>query len=278
MSKYKTYTACAVLLLAANLLMVACRKDAAPSDDSIAPPVFPVAKNPSFTEDFDSVGTLTAKGWHFTNNSSPIGTTGWRQGRYESAVGVQYKFLAPVPFIGFQAYNSTNGPNDFISCDASCVNDIGAGTINISAWLISPQLPLKNGDQISFYTRAVADQSYSVYTRDRMQVRANIIDGSTNVSGGSDVNDFGNFKLELLDINKDYINNDPAGNTPVAPGYPQAWTKYTITVSGIPGTGSVAKARFAFRYVGTDAGIFGGVAGNNYPTVVGIDNLVFKSN
>jgi len=275
--KSKLYTVAASMLLATTVFVVACKKDAAPSTRTIAPPVFPVVGDASFTENFDSVGTLTAKGWVFVNNSSPIGTTGWRQGRYESAATAQYKFLAPVPFIGFQAYNSTNTANDFISCDASAVNDLGAGTININAWLISPQVPLKNGDQISFYTRAVADQNYPVYTKDRMQVRLNITDGTANVGGGSDVADFGKFTVELLDINKAYIYNDATGNTPVAPGYPQAWTKYTITISGIPG-GSVEKARFAFRYMGIDAGIFGGTTGDNYPTVVGVDNVVFTRN
>jgi hypothetical protein len=278
MKKLNLYFTAAILMLAATMVTISCKKETAPTVSTIAPPVFPPAVNPSFTEDFNDVSNLTSRGWVFVNNSSPIGNSGWRQGRYESATGVQYKFLNPVAFIGFQAYNSTNTPNDFISCDATCVNDIGVGKINISAWLISPQVALKNGDELSFYTRAVDDANYSVYTKDRMQVRANIIDGSANCSGGSDTANVGNFTLRLLDINQAYKNNDPAGNTPAVPGYPQAWKKYTITVAGIPGTGSVAKARFAFRYVGLDAGIAGAVSGNNYPSVVGVDNVVFKSN
>ncbi len=278
MKKINLYFTVAILLLTATMVTISCKKESAPTVGTIAPPVFPPAVNPSFTEDFNDVGNLTARGWVFVNNSSPIGNSGWRQGRYESATGVQYKFAAPEPFVGFQAYNSTNSPNDFISCDVSCVGGLVNNLNGISAWLITPQIPLKNGDVLSFYTRAINDANYSVYTKDRMQVRANIIDGSANCSGGSDTANVGNFTLRLLDINQAYKNNDPAGNTPNVPGYPRVWTKYTVTVAGIPGTGVVSKARLAFRYVGKNASITGGGAGGGYPSVVGVDNVVFTSN
>jgi hypothetical protein len=249
-----------------SLLFASCEKDyVAPAETSQQP-----AASASFVEEFANVGDLTSKGWVFKNNSNPIGQSGWRQGRYESASLLQYKFLAPVAYIGFPAYSAENSPNEFISCDASAVNDATTGTGDISAWLISPQVPIKNGDQIIFYTRAVTDFDYPAYTKDRMQVRANFTDGGVNV--GTSPASVGNFSNLLLDINPNYIYNDPTGNAGT-PGYPQAWTKYTITISGL--TAPVEKARFAFRYFGTDAGVFGGASGSNYPTVVGIDSLAF---
>lgn len=260
------YSFAAIAFVGISLLITACEKDyVAPVEQ----PMTPVA-SASFVEEFDNAGDLTAKGWVFKNNSRPIGQSGWRQGRYESASVLQYKFLAPVPFIGFPAYSANTSPNDFISCDASSVNDATTGTGEISAWLISPQVPLSNGDVITFYTRAVDDSNYPVYTKDRMQVRGNFGNGTADV-GNTPVST-GGFSTILLDINPTYVYNDPAGSG-VTTGYPRAWRKYTITISGL--AAPVAKGRFAFRYLGTDAGIFGGAAGTNYPTVVGIDSLAF---
>ena len=50
-----------------------------------------------------------------------------------------------------------------------------------------PKLPMKNGDQVTFYTRALDDSQYPVYTKDRMQVYANFTDGTTNVGVASEV-------------------------------------------------------------------------------------------
>ena len=251
-----------------TLIVVSCSKDAV----AINPPLPGVKASASFVEEFDTVGNLTAKGWIFKNNSFPIGASGWRQGRYEPSTGAQYKFVAPVSYYGFPAFSAHNTPNDFVSCDVTAGNDNNANTsANISAWLISPVLPMKNGDSITFYTRAVDDANYSVYLKDRMQVRANFSDGSANVGGSTTT--VGSFTTLLRDINPNYIDNDPAGNTSGAAGYPRAWTKYKIVISGI--TDSIANGRFAFRYMSTDAGLYGGSTGDNYPSVVGIDSLLF---
>ncbi len=265
-----TFTAGLISFVIAGVSLASCEKDyVAPS-----PTTTPTTSSASFVEQFDNVGDLSSKGWVFKNNSNPIGQNGWRQGRYEAAAVVQYKFVAPQPFIGFPAYNASKTPNDFVSCDASAVNDASGvnGRGDISAWLISPSLPMKNGDQIIFYTRAIDDNNYSVYVRDRMQVRANFSKGGTDV--GSSATSTGSFDSVLVDINSTYIDNDPAGNTPAVPGYPRTWTKYTLTIKNLPAAG-VTAGRFAFRYIGTDAGIFGGSTGNNYPSIVGVDSLAF---
>ncbi len=252
--------------------VVSCTKESAPKETVIAPPVFPPAQNPSFVEEFDNVGDLVSKGWVLRNNSNPIGTTGWRQGRYEPATTAQYKFLGPTPFVGFPAYSANTSPNDFISCDVTAVSDATWLGGIYSAWLISPKVPISNGDQLVFWTRAVDDSYYPVYTKDRMQVYVNYTDGTANV--GASATSLGSFTTKVLDINQDYIYNDPSGNTPAVAGYPRDWTKYTITFNNVPG-GTAQNARFAFRYHGTDAGLSGGPAGANFPTVVGIDSLAF---
>ncbi|MBK7883269.1 MAG: choice-of-anchor J domain-containing protein [Chitinophagaceae bacterium] len=254
-NKFIPFTALTSLLLIAGTIIInSCKKE----QIKINEPEVTEPQPLSFTEDFNHVGGLTAKGWAFKNNSYPVGSNGWRQGRYEAVSTPNYKF--PDGFIGFPAYNATNSPNDFISCDVSCVNFTG----DISAWLITPPMTIKNGDVLEFYTRAPDDTNYPVYTRDRMQVLANITDGSANV--GTTPVSVGNFTTLLLDINPGYVDNANGG-------YPfEEWTAYSITVSGLDNP--VTNARIAFRYMGKNAG----VDGPNYASIVGIDNLVFSSN
>jgi hypothetical protein len=271
MIKNKLPLLLAAILFGSSTAMLSCSKENAPQEEQIASPVFPVEQNRSFVEQFDTVSKLTTRGWVFKNNSAPLGQSGWRQGRYESANIIQYKNLGSIQYVGFPAYNSSYTPNDFISCDVSAVQDDYTNGGTLSAWLISPSLPMKNNDQIIFYTRATADFMYPVYTKDRMQVWLNPTDGSANV--GNAPGSTGSFTNKLLDINQNYIFNDPTSSTGPG-GYPQAWTKYTITLSGLPAAG-ITNGRFAFRYYGEDAGISGGSTANNYPTVVGIDSLAF---
>ena len=234
-------------------LVISCTKDKLNKITIETPPAD--SSYSSFVEEFTNVSDLRAKGWMFKNNSDPVGTNGWRQGLYEAAPTSKF----PVPIIGFPAYSASSSPNDFISCDASSVNLSG----NISTWLITPKLNIKNGDKIIFWARALDDRQFAVYTMDRLQVLLDVT-GTTPDIGNSAVST-GNFSTLLLDINPAYIENDLGG-------FPITWTYYSITVSGLDAP--VKDARIAFRYVGTDAG----VNGPNYASVVGIDSLAFVSN
>lgn len=242
-------------------LVVSCVKE---RGTGMSNPPLPVTPPASFVEEFTDVSELSSKGWMMKNMSSPVGQTGWRQGRYEAGTMAQYKFLGPVPYVGFPAYSASTSSKDFISCDVSAVNE---GTI--SAWLISPVVPIREGDQIIFYTRAADDSNYPVYTKDRMQVRANFSNGTVNLTDTG----VGNFTNLLLDINPGYVYNDPSSGQG-AGGYPRSWRRYVVTVDSVPGN-SAAAARFAFRYYGADAGLQGGSGGSNYATIVGIDSLSF---
>jgi hypothetical protein len=159
--------------------------------------------------------------------------------------------------IGMPAYSAHNDPHDFVSVDATCVNSAG----EVNCWLITPQTTVKNGDVITFYSKAMNDQDWGNYAQDRMQLRANFVDGSTDCGTGS--NDFGKFTTILADINPTLANNDPGG-------YPQVWTKYTITISGLT---SPKLARFGFRYLAPN----GGLGGLNPSSLVGVDEFNFVS-
>ncbi|MEP7251297.1 MAG: choice-of-anchor J domain-containing protein [Ginsengibacter sp.] len=251
-------------LFLSTAVIISCSKDKLKIDNTTEEPAVP---NASFVEEFDTVANLTSKGWAFRNNTNPLGQTGWRQGRYEEAN--QVKFISVGPYLGFPAYSAHNTPNDFVSCDVSCLGDASGNGGNISAWLISPPLEMKNGDTISFYSRATDDALYYDPAIDRMQVWGNFADGTADV-GNTDAST-GSFNNLLLDINPNRTYN-------VQGGYPSMWTKYTIVISGIPGDGSIDNGRFAFRYYNVDAGLQGGsgVTGNYYnPTVVGVDKLYY---
>ena len=180
------------------------------------------------SEGFNSV--LPA-GWATQNNSTPVGGTGWFQG----STGV---FLA-----------QSGPPDSYISANFNNVS--GANTI--SNWLITPAVPIKNGDMLKFWTRTVTGPTFP----DRLEVRLNTTNtinvGATNTSVG----DFTNL---LLTVN-------PSLTTA---GYPDTWTQYTITVSGL--AAPVPAGRFAFRYFVTN----GGPAGAN-SDYIGIDNVTFTS-
>ena len=236
-----------VLAMVIAVMLTACIKDEAPATVDR-----PAVVSNSWTEEFDDVSTLGSKGWIITNNSDNVGPESWRQGRYESA---NKAALVYNSVIGFPAYSSSKSQNDFISCDFYA----GTNVSNMSVWLISPLTKMKNGDQLSFYTRSAID-SGSFFLKnniDRLQVRASLPTPSTNV--GKLWTSTGDFSTLWLDINAGLADG----------GYPNKWTKYTITLAGITGT---IQSRFAFRYFVANGGPDGVNAG-----MVGIDALSFVS-
>jgi hypothetical protein len=182
------------------------------------------------TEAFDNIGNLTSQGWNMQNLSSPLGSTSWFQGTNVAAGG---------PFDAHQgAANAHIGTN---------YNNTGSvGTI--SNWLLLPPLTVENGTQLTFWTR----QAVSPYG-DRLQVRLSTNGSSTNV--GTTATSVGDFTTLLLDINPTYSGS----------GYPEVWTQYTATASGVP---APTTGRFAFRYFVES----GGSTGTN-SDYIGIDTV-----
>lgn len=188
------------------------------------------AKAQAITEGFDSIAGLPAAGWVIQNNSVPVGTTTWFQGNpttFPSQAGATNAY-AGVNF------NSTTGTN------------------TISNWLIAPNRTMNNGDVYKFWTRTTTANPFP----DRLQVRLSTAGASTNVGTGP--TGIGDFTTLLLDINPLY---DTGGV------YPEVWTEYTLTISGLAGPTS---GRIAFRYFVEG----GGPTGDN-SNYIGVDTFSY---
>ena len=182
------------------------------------------------TEGFDSFTAAIAAGWAQQNRSSPVGTTTWRQGA------------------GGTTFPGNSGGD--VSYAAANFNSTGAvGTI--SDWLLTPQTALQNGTTLRFFTRTVTGAQFP----DRMEIRMSTAGASVNV--GTSATSVGDFTTLLLTINPTLA----SGPT----GYPDVWTEFTATVSGLA---APTNGRFAFRYSVDDGGANG--ANSNY---IGLDDV-----
>lgn len=180
------------------------------------------------TEGFDDITVLP--GWFMQNNSQPVGTTSWFQGN-DTVFPAQGG--APTSYIGAN-FNNTTG---------------GSGTI--SNWLLTPVLNLNDGDTVSFWTRTADGSIWA----DRLELRMSTAGASTNV--GTLATDVGDFTTVLTSVNPSQIGT----------GYPQVWTEFVVTISGVP---VATDGRLAFRYFVTSAGPSG--SNSNY---IGIDSFNF---
>jgi hypothetical protein len=165
-------------------------------------------------EGFD--GGAVPAGWATINHSEPIGTNtnGWN-------------IFAATPWPP-QAGAGHIGANF----------NAGAGTATISAWLLTPTLPLQNGATMTFWTRKASPDTFP----DRLQVRMSTAGASSNV--GTTSTDVGDFTTVLLDINP----------TLVTGVYPTVFTQFTVTITGVP---ALTTGRRAFRYIVTNGGTTG---------------------
>ena len=186
----------------------------------------------SFTEGFDDLNNLPD--WYLDNLSDvPSATYGWGGGNTAS-------------------FNAQAGATDsYLSCNYQSTESVTPATI--SNWLFTPSRVLNNGDVISFYTRIPAGTVYP----DRLQVRLST--NGNSVNAGTTSTSVGDFTTLLLEIN-------PTLNTT---SYPQTWTQFTITISGLSGP---TAGRIAFRYFVTNGGANG--ANSNY---IGIDTYSYTS-
>jgi subtilisin-like proprotein convertase family protein len=192
----------------------------------------PAVSQVLYNESFTTVVPLPT-GWAQQNLSSPVGSSTWFQGN--TAVFA----------------SNSGAPSAYIA--ANFQNTTGAGTI--SNWLFMPSVTLKNGDQLTFFTRKPTPNPDDF--PDRLQVRMSTNGTSTNV--GATSASVGDFTTVLLDINP----------TLVVGGYPLTWTQFTVTISGVP---TPTTGRLAFRYFVTD----GGPSGNN-SDYIGIDDVVYTA-
>lgn len=178
--------------------------------------------------DFDNVSTLAADGWVVTNNSNPVGPASWFQG--DTLIFASHQGAG-------ESYIAANAQ--------SVLGDVGT----ISNWLITPNVSFNNGDVFSFYTRTRLGSDLP----DRLQLLMST--SGVNFDVGTSATDVGVFTTLLEDINPSYG----------VGGYPEAWTQFNVTLSGLAGPTS---GRFAFRYFVESAGATGG--NSNF---IGIDTV-----
>ena len=180
------------------------------------------------SENFDSVANLPFNGWAIVNLSAPTGSTSWFQGN-------------PAIFAA-----QAGAPDAYVAANFLAAESGG----DISNWLISPELPLNNNDAISFWTRT----ELGSVAPDRLELRLSTNGSSTNV--GATVSSVGDFSTLLQTIN-------PAL---AVGGYPENWTLFSATISGLGGPTS---GRVAFRYLISDTS-----ANGDY---IGIDSFTVTS-
>ncbi len=182
------------------------------------------------TENFDDITTLPGAGFDLVN-ASDAPASDWFQGNplsFPSQAG------APESYIGAN-FNSTSG---------SVINN----------FMITPPLDLENGDEIIFWSRS-SETTPGFDFPDRLEVRIDPTGADTDPANSTDV---GSYTELLLEINP----------TLASMGYPEVWTQFTATVTGLTGT---VNTRVAFRYWVTDAGPLG-----NNSDYIGIDTLTIE--
>jgi hypothetical protein len=271
----------------ALLLLQACK------DDSILTTPLPGADK-SFTESFDNYKEAYEKGWRSINKSRPTGRIwydvaetpdfgtvnyvvnyypGWEQAQFTLARN-QFPNATYPNRIWKDAYFSQRATNGYAATSVACAQVINFNgptpNFTVNTWLVSPELPIKNGDRISFYTYC---KSLS-----RLQLWVNPTNSYNAGDGGDD--NTGDFNINLLDINPQYATEA----TDTAYAYPTDWTRFEAVVKGLskPVTG-----RFGFRYLlenqprlrtgSTNLNRFDTVYTQIHRSVIGIDEVSFKS-
>lgn len=198
------------------------------------------AQAQSFSDGFEGA-SVAASGWTTINRSTTPNAAGvWRVG---TAIVDSASNPVVLPYEGNQfavvSWNSSNS---------------SSSSATLSNWMLSPVITgIANGDVLSFFTTTVPASGFP----DRLEVRLSTAGSSTNV--GTTTTSVGDFSTVLLTINP----------TLATGGYPEEWTAYTATISGLS---AAVDGRIAFRYFVTSGGPNG--ANSN---IIGVDNFSYVS-
>lgn len=138
---------------------------------------------------------------------------------------------------------ANSGPN-YIAANYNT----STGSNGVSNWLMSPVRTFQNGDTISFFSRSWGGNP-ATYP-DRLYLKLSLNGASTNP---------GDFATVLVTIN--------GGLSPT--GYPNTWTPYSATLTGLGGPTS---GRFAFHYSTNTGGPLGSEA-----DYIGIDDVRYSA-
>lgn len=173
--------------------------------------------------------------WTMLNLSTPAGTNPlWFQGNPTDALP------DPGPFDAYAGPTSS-----YVAVNYNSV----AGAATISNWIFTPIVDIQNGDVISFYTRTTTPGTTTYPDRLQMRIGSG---AAANPVGNTGV---GGYTTLAVEVNP----------TLTTTGYPQVWTQYTYTVTGLP---TATPSKIAFRYFVTNGGPSG--ANSDY---IGIDSF-----
>jgi hypothetical protein len=197
---------------------------------------------------FDNVAQLSSTGWVLVNNSDPLGTTGWFQGKPSN----------------FPA--QAGATNSYASADFN--NTSGAFSV-ISNWLITPDIQFTPTATLTFYTRELSGANDA--PNHLVVLVCEDGNGFDCTNPGTQSGDIGGFQTQIAEINPDAT----------AGGYPASWTPVSAAAAqGMPQSGS---GRIAFRYydfaqgagvIGTAIGI--DTLGFSGLTVCPLTDIVFQ--
>lgn len=257
----------------------------------------PAPTDQSFTESFDNYQEAYAKGWRTINKSTPAGRKwydiaeapnpgspnylvtyypGWEQAQF-SLDPAQFP-TAPYPGRYWKdAFASQRGSNGYVATSLACADVIGtslAYRFDVNAWLVSPELTIKNGDKVVFYTFCKG--------LSRLQLWVN---PTTSLNVGFDATNTGDFSIKLVDINPSYAKFE----TSPANAFPTEWARFEGQVTGLT---KPVQGRFGFRYFLQNQRLLnrflynppsdpGGESDSLYTvihhSVIGIDEVSYKS-
>lgn len=187
-------------------------------------------------EDFTSTFNPVTNGWSIQNLSASANPTlAWFQGN---------------PSV-FNAYNGA--PADYVGANWAGTTDTNPATL--STWLLTPTINLINGATFQFATRTVTNPAAFP---DRLEVYMSTAGNGTNC--GTSPTTVGTFSTLLVSIN-------PSLTTT---GYPDSWTVYTVTITGVPVS---TLGRVGFRYFVTNGGGATTATNSNY---VGLDGVKYS--
>lgn len=125
--------------------------------------------------------------------------------------------------------------DSYFATDVTATNSTSTTGVMVSDWLFTPQVSLRNNSTLTFYTRTRTGTTHESHLEIRISP-AGDTGGTPNV--GTTPTSVGIYTLKLLDVDPLNASNDPTGN------YPETWTQFTATVTGVTGT---VTGRLAFR-------------------------------
>ena len=180
--------------------------------------------------------------------------TGWSavttgsSGVYNPFVTPGQPYDATVQPYGFDAQS---GPETSYAGFSWAAGYDGTSWSFINTWLLSDSQTLNNGDVVSFWAREQSTAS----TPNRLEVRLSTNGDSAYIGQSGDPNGVGDFNTLLTSINP----------TLIADGFPDKWTQFTATVSGLNGP---TTGRIGFRYNLSNQELVGGSGG-----YIGVDTF-----